>query len=78
MSNDTGIKSLSMAKTKWASAQPGDAAGAGPQVSGDKDSQLQDSFHDRTYNPVNSASTGNTSSVLNADAARYKKGPGPL
>jgi hypothetical protein len=78
MANDTGIKSLSMAKSKWANAQPGEAPGAGPQVSEGADSSLMDSFHDRTYNPVNGAPTGNVSGALNTDSARYKRGPGPL
>lgn len=67
-----------MAKNAWASAQPGDNPGAGPEVSSDKDSQLHESFHNRTYNPLDSAKRGNVSGELNSDAARYKKGPGPL
>ena len=78
MSNEIGKKSLDMGKGKWKSAQPGEAAGEGPQVSEGKDSELQSGFHDRTFNPVDGATRGNVSSNLNADAARYKKGPGPL
>jgi hypothetical protein len=32
----------------------------------------------RTFNPVDQSSKGNVSQALNADAGRYKKGPGPL
>lgn len=33
---------------------------------------------DRSYNPVNEAGRGSVSDKLNTDAARYKKGPGPV
>lgn len=56
----------------------GQSAGGPKELSGEQDSQLQNSFHDRTYNPVNSIPTRSVSSELNTDAARFKKGPGPL
>lgn len=52
--------------------------GAGPQRGGEADQSLAQGQHDRGYNPVDSAPRVVASSVINSDAARYKKGPGPL
>ncbi len=76
--NDIGLRALKMGQNAWASSQPGRAAGAGPEVSANADSELLEKFHDRTSNPVDSATSGNVSAKLNEDSARYKKGPGPL
>ena len=51
--------------------------GAGPKVSSDKDSELLNNFHDRSYNPIESAERATVSEKLNGDAGRYRKGPGP-
>ncbi len=52
--------------------------GAGQEVSAETDSELQNKFHDRSYNPINEAERGSVSAKLNEDAGRYKKGPGPV
>jgi len=60
---------------RQASIQAG--KGAGAPVPSSKDSELTSKFHDRSYNPVDEAKRGTISSELNADAGRYRKGPGP-
>ncbi len=62
------------AKAAYIKAEKGD----GHAVSEGKDSELQSKFHDRSYNPANEAQRGSIGAALNQDAARYKKGPGPL
>lgn len=65
--------------SKAAVAAGGDIGkGAGPEVPSSMDSELQDKWHDRTYNPIDDAPKGSISSALNQDAGRYRKGPGPL
>lgn len=53
-----------------------------PQMPNNSSPQSDDSIdskrHNRSYNPIDDASRGNVSSNLNADSAKYKKGPGPL
>lgn len=48
------------------------------ELDGAANARLEDAAHDRTYNPVDSAQRGSIGSALNSDAARYKKGPGPV
>lgn len=50
----------------------------GAEISAGKDSELASAAHNRTYNPVDGATRGQVSGALNSDAARFKKGPGPL
>lgn len=52
--------------------------GAGPEVASSKDSELLNNFHDRAYNPADSAEKCKIGEKLNGDAGRYKKGPGPF
>jgi len=42
------------------------------------DQELDEKRHDRSYNPINDAEKGSVSEKLNQDAAKYRKGPGPL
>lgn len=74
----SGKKALDQAAGAWQQSQPSVSPGAGPAVSSDSDTQLAQGQHDRTYNPVDGAPSRSVSSELNSDAARYKKGPGPL
>lgn len=79
MASESGKKALDQASAAWKQAQgTGPSMGAGPVLSADTDSHLASGQHDRNYNPVDSATRGNVSANLNADAARYKKGPGPV
>lgn len=77
MGNDTGKKALNQATMKWNQAQPAQSQGAG-EITAPVDDQLAAGQHDRTYNPVDGATRGSVGAALNADSARYKKGPGPL
>jgi hypothetical protein len=52
--------------------------GAGPEIPAGKDSELLNKSHDRSYNPVDDAKRGTVATELNADAGRYRKGPGPF
>ena len=70
MGAEEGVKKILAAK-KAASV-----AGEGPGANIDSD--LQAKWHDRSYNPINDAKRGTVSEAINADAGKYRKGPGPL
>ena len=79
MANQSGkLKAASAAYRAAGNKGPGAAPGAGPEVSPETDSSLMEKSHDRNYNPINDAKRGSIGAELNQDAARYKKGPGPL
>lgn len=71
MSVSSGIEKLKSAQAAYASAQKGGAAR-------EDDQALDQKRKDRSYNPINDAERGSVSGKLNEDAARYRKGPGPL
>lgn len=76
MGNGIG-KTLNHQGGKQSIGAGNNSAGAG-EVSAPVDDQLANGQHDRTYNPVDGAQRGMIGESLNSDAARYKKGPGPL
>lgn len=83
MANEAGklmaARKAAMQAQQGKQASPMQAqAGAGPVVSSDKDSEFQEKWHDRGYNPIDEAKKGSVSSSLNEDSGRYRKGPGPV
>ncbi len=79
MANQAGkLRAASAAYRAAGDKGPGAQKGAGPEVSPETDSSLMEKSHDRTYNPANDAKRGSIGAELNQDAARYRKGPGPL
>jgi hypothetical protein len=78
MGNQTGKKALDQAQASWSQAQPSIQGGGSPEVSSGKDSELLNGQHQRSFNPIDGAKRGSVSAELNSDAARYKKGPGPV
>ena len=63
---------LMAAKSKYIAAQSGKGEAAAD------DQELDSKRKNRSYNPIDDAERGSVSEKLNADAAKYKKGPGPL
>lgn len=70
MANDSG--KLADSQGEWSEAQQGASDAAAT------DDQLDNGRQDRSYDPSKSAPKGSVSEKLNADSAKYKKGPGPL
>ncbi len=60
---------LLSAEKAYASAEGKDA---------NKDNELDQKRHDRSYNPVDGLPKRNVSEALNGDAGKYRKGPGPF
>ena len=69
--NSGGRSKLYEAQGKYEELQK---AGSSPH----SDEELHSKWHNRSYNPIDDAERGNVSEKLNADSAKYKKGPGPL
>ena len=70
MANESG--KLMAASKKVQAAQKGANSAA------TDDAHLDEKRHDRSYNPADEAERCSISAKLNEDAAKYRKGPGPL
>jgi len=78
MASDMGKKQLFKAEGEYANLQGKLQATSGYGSAATDDADLDEKRHDRAFNPIDQAQKGSVSEQLNADAGRYRKGPGPM
>jgi hypothetical protein len=78
MGAESGKKKLIKAEGEYAKLGNGLEATSGFGKAATDDEQLDESRHDRSYNPIDQAEKGSVSAKLNGDSGRYRKGPGPM
>ena len=78
MGAEMGKKQLLKAEGEYAKLKGNLEATSGYGKAATDDESLDEKRHDRAFNPIDEAERGTVAEKLNADAGRYRKGPGPM